>query len=182
RFLVRKVEDLAEGIDLPFGHQAVGLRHLRRQRNDRHGKGDHPARFGVPLEQRPDGIDHTPERIAGGIADRAEEPVPQGGNLEAGKIEKHAANDQIIAASARSRSTLKRLNYVHLSETNIAKFSLPPDPEGIDVPSRIIPSVLPPRWPGAFRAVFHMPADGSRELNRLDRPDDRKEPRNARFS
>src|SRR5690606_38417369 len=72
---------------------------------------------GVTFEKCPDCFDHAPERTSGRIADCAEEPIPKGGDLEAGKIEEHTTNDQITGSGARLSGTRKRLNYVHLSRT-----------------------------------------------------------------
>ncbi|CCF19887.1 protein of unknown function [Pseudorhizobium banfieldiae] len=112
-----KIKDLSERVHFLFGHHAVCLRHLGGECNDGDRERHLAPRLGITFEKCPDCFDHAPERTSGRIADCTEEPIPKGGNLEAGKIEEHTTNDQITGSGARLSGTLKRLNYVHLSRT-----------------------------------------------------------------
>ena len=78
RFFFGKIEDLAEGAHLGIVNDAVSLRHLGGECDNRDGKGNLAPRLRVPFKEGADGFNHASKRTACRVADCAEQPLPQG--------------------------------------------------------------------------------------------------------
>ena len=106
RLVFRKLEDVAESVHLRRRHDAVGLRHLGRERDHRHGESDLTPRFRIPFKKGPHRFDHARESIARRVGDHADEAVPDGREQAIVGIREHGSDlDQTFAAKASRRAS-----------------------------------------------------------------------------